>query len=138
MSPTTYYPPIAPIRTLYYITVLNKGIYLKKTICLILALLIFTTPILALESPCEDETYLELKKKQLDEMSEREYQYFTTKDTTCEQWKLNQQDLSKTVVLAEAETIKAETEAEAKKQIVYVIVGVSGIVTAILFIGIFY
>ena len=71
-------------------------------------------------------------------MSEREYQYFTTKDTACEQWKLNQQDLSKTVVLAEAETIKAETEAEAKKQIVYVIVGVSGIVTAILFIGIFY
>ena len=56
-------------------------------------------------------------------MSEREYQYFTTKVTACEQWKLKQQDLSKTVVVAEAET---------KKMIV------TGIVTAILFIGIFY
>ena len=92
--------------------------------------------LLAQDSPCEDKTYLELKKKQLDEMSEREYQYFTTKDTACVQWKLNQQDLSKTAVVAEAGTKKAETEAEAKKQIVSVIV--SGIVTAILFIGIFY
>ena len=59
-------------------------------------------------SPCEDETYLQLKKKKLDEMSDREYQYFTTKDTACEQWKINQQDLSKMVVVAEAETKKME------------------------------
>ena len=58
----------------------------------------------AQESPCEDATYLELKKKQLDEMSEREYQYFTTKDTACEQWKLNQQNLSKTLAIQEAAT----------------------------------
>ena len=60
----------------------------------------------AQESPCEDATYLELKKKQLDEMSEREYQYFTTKDISCEQWKLDQQDLSKTVAIQKAETIR--------------------------------
>ena len=79
---------------------------MKKTTCLILALLIFTIPILAQASPCEDETYLELKKKKIDEMSEREYQYFTTKEAACEQWKLNQQDLSKTVVIQKAETIR--------------------------------
>ena len=91
---------------------------MKKFILILMASCLF-----AKESPCEDETYLELQKKQLDEMSEREYQYFTTKDTACEQWKLNQQVLSKTVVVAEAET---------KNRIV------AGIVTAILFIGIFY
>ena len=37
----------------------------------------------AQQSPCEDETYLELKKKKLDEMSDREYQYFLNKDTQC-------------------------------------------------------
>ena len=75
------------------------------------------------ESPCEDETYLQLKKKKLDEMSDREYQYFTTKDTACEQWKINQQDLSKMVVVAEAET---------KKWIM------AAFVTALIMIGIFY
>ena len=77
----------------------------------------------AQESPCEDATYLELKKKQLDEMSEREYQYFTTKDTACEQWKLNQQKLSKIVIEKQAETY-------------YYIIG--GIITVVLFVGIFY
>ena len=37
----------------------------------------------AQESPCEDETYLELKKKKLDEMSDREYDYFSQKSTEC-------------------------------------------------------
>ena len=53
---------------------------MKKTTCLLLSFLIFITPILA-QNPCEDETYLELKKKKLDEMSDREYEYFTRKDT---------------------------------------------------------
>ena len=35
------------------------------------------------ESPCEDETYLELKKKKLDEMSDGEYDYFSQKSTEC-------------------------------------------------------
>ena len=83
-------------------------------------------------SPCEDETYLELTKKQLDEMSEREYHYFTTKEAACEQWKLNQQDLSKTVVVAEAETKKAEIKSENVSNIAW------AIVTAIIMIGIFF
>ena len=37
----------------------------------------------AQESPCEDETYLELKKKKLDEMSDWEYDYFSQKSTEC-------------------------------------------------------
>ena len=97
-----------------------------------LIFLLMVGSLIAQDSLCEDETYLELKKKKIDAMSEREYHYFTTKDTACVQWKLNQQDLSKTVVVAEAETKKAEIEAETKKRIV------AGIVTAILFIGIFY
>ena len=83
----------------------------------------------AQESPCEDATYLELKKKQLDKMSEREYQYFTTKDTACEQWRLNQQNLSKTVAIQEAAT---------KRTIVRVI-GIGCVLcTAIFFGGIFW
>ena len=83
----------------------------------------------AQESPCEDETYLELKKKQLDEMSEREYQYFTTKDAACEQWKLNQQDLSKTVAIQKAETIRTVVR--------YIVIG-AVIGTVVLFGGIFW
>ena len=79
---------------------------MKKATCLLLSFLIFTTPLLAQVNPCEDETYLELKKEKLDKMSEREYQYFTTKDTACEQWKLNQQDLSKTIAIQKAETMR--------------------------------
>ena len=37
-------------------------------------------------SPCDDELYLELKSKKLDELSEREYNYFISKDTQCNQY----------------------------------------------------
>ena len=40
-------------------------------------------------SPCDDETYLELKKKKLDEMSDREYEYFTRKDKECADYNKN-------------------------------------------------
>ena len=36
-----------------------------------------------IDNPCEDETYLELKKKNLDEMSDGEYDYFSQKSTEC-------------------------------------------------------
>ena len=55
---------------------------MKKFTCILLSLLIFATPILA-QNPCEDETYLELKKKKLDEMSDGEYDYFSQKSTEC-------------------------------------------------------
>jgi|TARA_Y100000310_G_C20586674_1_gene765783 hypothetical protein len=38
---------------------------MKKLTCLLLSFLIFVSPILA-QNPCEDSTYLELKKKKLD------------------------------------------------------------------------
>ena len=34
-------------------------------------------------NPCDDERYLELKKKLLDDMSDREYEYFKQKDKEC-------------------------------------------------------
>ena len=37
-------------------------------------------------SPCEDSKYLELKKKKLDDMSDREYEYFSKKDTECNEF----------------------------------------------------
>ena len=37
-------------------------------------------------SPCEDILYLELKNKKLDEMSEREYEYFISKDKQCSEY----------------------------------------------------
>ena len=36
-----------------------------------------------IDNPCEDKTYLELKKKKLDEMSDGEYYYFSQKSTEC-------------------------------------------------------
>ena len=34
-------------------------------------------------SPCDDELYLELKNKNINQMSDREYEYFTNKDKQC-------------------------------------------------------
>ena len=56
-------------------------------------LLLIVGCVFAQDSPCQDETYLELKKKNLDKMSDREYEYFKRKDTACEKWQLNQQEL---------------------------------------------
>ena len=41
-------------------------------------------------NPCEEERYLELKKKSLDDMSEREYEYFKQKDKECSEYSLKQ------------------------------------------------
>ena len=38
------------------------------------------------ENPCEDVRYLEIKKKSLDEMSNREYDYFTKMDEECKNY----------------------------------------------------
>ena len=55
--------------------------------------------LIAQESPCEDETYLELKKKKLDKMSEREYEYFTRKDKECSSYSpiINKDQINKMV-----------------------------------------
>ena len=48
-------------------------------------------------SPCKDVTYLELKKKKLDEMSDREYQYFLSKDTQCNEYLSSNKNLQSTI-----------------------------------------
>ena len=36
-----------------------------------------------IDNPCEDKIFLELKEKKLDEMTDREYDYFSQKSTKC-------------------------------------------------------
>lgn len=38
------------------------------------------------ENPCTDSLYVALKSKSLDEMSEREYEYFMRKDADCSEY----------------------------------------------------
>jgi len=51
------------------------------------------------KSPCLDERYIELKKKDLDSMSDREYQYFSKKEDQCNQYMLSNKGLSDNLVL---------------------------------------
>jgi len=74
---------------------------MKKFTCLLLSILIFATPILA-QNPCEDSTYLELKQKKLDDLSDREYEYFTRKDKECSSVHNN------TAIQLNLETLNAE------------------------------
>ena len=60
---------------------------MKKLI--LLSILLIVGCVFAQDSPCEDENYLELKKKKLDEMSDREYEYFTRKDKECSDFNKN-------------------------------------------------
>ncbi len=48
------------------------------------------TPFLAqapAESPCDDSLYIELRKKSLDQMSQREYEFFLQKDQQCGEYR---------------------------------------------------
>jgi hypothetical protein len=36
-----------------------------------------------IDNPCEDKIFLELKEKKLDDMTDREYEYFKQKSTEC-------------------------------------------------------
>ena len=56
---------------------------MKKSLITIIALTIAYTQTY---SPCEDEMYLGLKKKKLDEMSDREYDYFSKVDQECKSY----------------------------------------------------
>ena len=71
------------------------------------------------QNPCEDERYLELKTKTLDEMSDREYQYFLTYDEECSQYQK-----SPTIV----ERAVNDATADASKWLFYqpLIIGISG------------
>jgi len=50
-----------------------------------------------LSNPCIDSRYLDIKNKSLDEMSEREYEYFSRKDKECSDYKQSIQPSSKMV-----------------------------------------
>ena len=65
---------------------------MKKLIFLLMCGSLF-----AQASPCEDKSYLELKKKNLDEMSDREYQYFLSKDTQCNEYLSSNKNLKSTL-----------------------------------------
>ena len=57
-----------------------------------LLFILFALPMIGFgqdESPCLDARYLELKKKKLDEMSDREYSYFLKKEEECSSKKTN-------------------------------------------------
>jgi len=58
---------------------------MKKLILLLTLTMMFGQTV----SPCEDELYLELKSKKLDDLSEREYSYFISKDSQCSQYLSN-------------------------------------------------
>ena len=76
---------------------------MKNFTCLLLSVLIFATPILA-QNPCEDSTYLELKKKKLDEMSDREYEFFMQSDKACKEYKISLPQVKKTEPYIATET----------------------------------
>jgi len=61
---------------------------MKKLIIMLLIGSLFAqnnpnTPANEIDSPCEDKIFLELKEKKLDEMTDREYDYFSKKSTEC-------------------------------------------------------
>ena len=41
-------------------------------------------------NPCEDKHYLEIMIKSIDDMSDREYEYFNQKDKECLEYSLKQ------------------------------------------------
>ena len=47
-------------------------------------------------NPCEDKRYLMIKETPLDEMSDREYEYFTQKEKECAEFSDNKSSYSKT------------------------------------------
>ena len=58
---------------------------LKRTLVF---LLIFEFAFGFMPNPCEDERYLQIKEKSLDDMSDREYEYFIRKDKECSEYKI--------------------------------------------------
>jgi len=81
---------------------------MKKSLFLLLILTIVYTKTY---NPCEDETYIGLKKKQLDEMSDREYDYFSKVDQECKSYlrkNINKsKDLSTTTTKAPVNKLNA-------------------------------
>ena len=81
---------------------------MKKSLFLLLILTILYTQTY---NPCEDAMYIGLKKKRLDEMSDREYDYFTKVDQDCKSYlrkNINKsKDLSTTTTKAPVNKLNA-------------------------------
>ncbi len=59
---------------------------MKKIICFFLSLSIIFAQ--QLQNPCEDNNYLELKDKNISEMSESEYEYFSLMTKNCQEFQI--------------------------------------------------
>ena len=55
----------------------------------LLFILLLSSGLSQATSPCEDILYLELKKKKIADMTEREYEYFLSKDKQCNDYMLS-------------------------------------------------
>ena len=48
-------------------------------------------------NPCEDERFLEISEKYVDQMTEEEFQYFTQKEKECLEYDLNKKSSNKAI-----------------------------------------
>jgi hypothetical protein len=60
-------------------------------------------------NPCEDDRYLALKQKSLDQMSDREYEYFTRKDEECSEYQSSISTKSKETIIKNSVDLKSVT-----------------------------
>jgi hypothetical protein len=78
-------------------------------------------------SPCNDALFQQLKKKQLNELTEREYKYLQEKDRACDQWQQQQATLNGTQ--------KAYSATSANTYTWIVIISLIGLVTSAVLIA---
>ena len=65
---------------------------MKNIVLLILVTTLFADYGQNLDNPCEDQTFLNLKSKNLDDMTEREYEYYMQKSKECSEYqKINRE-----------------------------------------------
>ena len=79
---------------------LIKGMRMEKIILLLSFTIIYTQDF----NPCEDMIYIDIKKKKLDEMSDREYNYFITTDKECKNFLRQNKDISKASTTTSSKT----------------------------------
>lgn len=123
---------------------------MKKIIASILSIILFAIPIYAqslsdkrayekasepfakyevfLVNPCEDEVYLKLKKMEIDDMSDREFEIFKEKDRACNDYQQNQ-------IFLEPENKRAESiEKAANAGQAYLIIAGIGLVITLVYL----
>jgi len=82
---------------------LDKGLEMKKILLAIVIIFVVgcannkvepTPSINPKEHSCLDEQYLELKNKDIEEMTDREFKYFITKDEECLSYTMAQRQIN--------------------------------------------